>query len=57
MSETHVEDAVEAELQFFKHIEGSRKFYGNGMAFVVDSDWAESRHINNENVLLKSFLE
>ena len=36
LSETHVEDPVEAESLFFSHSVGSRKIYGKDVGFVVE---------------------
>ena len=45
-----MKDHDEAELQFFKHVEGSVKFFGDGMAFVLETSWAESHGITSSNV-------
>ena len=50
LSETHIDDALTAEMLFFKHIPRTVRFLRAGMAFVLQEDWATERNITEEDV-------
>ena len=52
LSETHVDDRDTAEALFFQHIAGTRKFYSNGMAFVVRNALAEEWRLNEDSAIV-----
>ena len=50
LSETHVDDELAASTRFFDHIRDARKFFGKGLAFVVQEAYATAHSINHENI-------
>ena len=52
LSETHIDDRDTAEALFFQHIAGARKFYSNGMAFLVRHALAEEWCLNEDSAIV-----
>ena len=50
LSETHVQDALSAELLFFQHVQGVVKFYGDGCAILINETLAREYEISAANV-------
>ena len=50
LSETHVQDQGSADMLFFQHVKGARKFFGIGLAILVRDDLAVARNITADAV-------
>ena len=51
LSELHQNDALVADTLFFRHIPGTAKFFGDGMAFVVRQAWATQQGISQDSMV------
>jgi hypothetical protein len=51
LSETHVNDKDTAEALFFQHVQGARKYYSSGMAFLVKDALAQNWRLDDTSTL------